>query len=265
MLARHNIATMRLLWQPLRLQLAMPSLHRARPLLVCSSAPRSFSSGHTAHLTSSIGVGTFESIGLSSALIDALGSTHVPPLHSPSPVQRAVIPRALQGENMIIAGSTGSGKTLAFTLPVLQSLAAQEQSGYQRQPQRPRALILVPTRELARQVLSTIKSLSHTSKVSSCAVLGGEQYGLQKRSLSRVVDVVREPTVCGTDTPSQLQLSMLAFTCFAYVRPARLARVPSPSTDPPSSPPRCRWWRLQDGYCSTSYRATFSSRTSDTW
>jgi len=89
-----------------------------------------------------------------------------------------------------MAASTGSGKTLAFTLPVLQSLQIQEQTDYLRRPKRPRVLILVPTRELARQILTVIKGMSHYNKVSSCAVLGGEQYSIQKKSLDRLVDVV---------------------------------------------------------------------------
>ena len=90
-----------------------------------------------------------------------------------------------------MAASTGSGKTLAFSLPVLQSLQIQEQSEeYVRRPKRPRVLILVPTRELARQILTVIKGMSHYNKVSSCAVLGGEQYSIQKKSLDRLVDVV---------------------------------------------------------------------------
>lgn len=109
----------------------------------------------------------------------------------PTPVQRAVIPRLLAGENLVMAASTGSGKTLAFILPVMQKMATQEQQGgYIRQVRRPRCLVLVPTRELARQVLSTVKSLSHFAKISSCAVLGGEQYALQKKNLDKLVDMV---------------------------------------------------------------------------
>lgn len=47
--------------------------------------------------------------------------------HTPTPVQKAVIPRLLNGENLVMAASTGSGKTLAFTLPVIQTLISQEQ------------------------------------------------------------------------------------------------------------------------------------------
>eukprot|EP00597_Dinobryon_sp_UTEXLB2267_P002903 CAMPEP_0170060226 /NCGR_PEP_ID=MMETSP0019_2-20121128/2230_1 /TAXON_ID=98059 /ORGANISM="Dinobryon sp., Strain UTEXLB2267" /LENGTH=446 /DNA_ID=CAMNT_0010265717 /DNA_START=381 /DNA_END=1718 /DNA_ORIENTATION=+ len=103
-----------------------------------------------------------------------------------------------------MAASTGSGKTLAYVLPAVQNLALQEQLAKNaadnseveveedgvRKMKRPRCLILVPTRELARQVLQAIKQVGHYSKVASCAVLGGEQYGLQKRGLNRLVDVV---------------------------------------------------------------------------
>lgn len=89
-----------------------------------------------------------------------------------------------------MAASTGSGKTLAFILPAIHKLLEQEKLGYKRNDKRPRCLILVPTRELAKQILNEIKQLSHFSKISSTAVLGGEQYGLQKKALDRLIDVV---------------------------------------------------------------------------
>ena len=61
----------------------------------------------------------------------------------------------------------------------------------QRQVKRPRALVLVPTRELADQVLAVTKSIGHVAKVASCAVMGGDgDFARQKRSLAGVVDVV---------------------------------------------------------------------------
>lgn len=111
-------------------------------------------------------------------------------IKSPTTVQAKVVPRLLNNENILMAASTGSGKTLSYILPTIQKLLVKEQRGYIRKIKRPRVLILVPTRELARQVLSNIKSISHYCKVSSCAVVGGEQYGLQKKNLNRLVDVV---------------------------------------------------------------------------
>jgi ATP-dependent RNA helicase SrmB len=105
-------------------------------------------------------------------------------ISTPTPVQIAVIPRLLARENLVIAASTGSGKTLAYALPTVQHLVGEELVGYQRMPQRPRALLLVPTRELARQVLVSVKKLGHFSKVSSAVVVGGEDYGTQKTSVS---------------------------------------------------------------------------------
>ena len=102
----------------------------------------------------------------------------------PTPVQKAVIPRLLNGENLVMAASTGSGKTLAYLLPIVQLLQTQESEGYTRQIKRPRCLILVPTRELARQVLVSVKSLSHFCRMSSCAVMGGEEFSGQKKSVS---------------------------------------------------------------------------------
>ena len=130
----------------------------------------------------------FAALGLQPILQEALHGVH---LKSPTAVQRAVIPLLLNRENLVIAASTGSGKTLAFSLPVLQHLLQQEQqTGYIREAQRPRVLVLVPTRDLARQVLSSIKSLSHVAKVSSCAVVGGEPYSQQTQALARTVDIV---------------------------------------------------------------------------
>lgn len=104
-----------------------------------------------------------------------------------------------------LAFITGSGKTLAYLLPIIQSLRAQELMTLSttnsttamealsrlRRPRRPRALILAPTRELARQILSVLKSISHTCKISSELLVGGDDYGSQrKRMENRAVDIL---------------------------------------------------------------------------
>jgi len=92
----------------------------------------------------------FASLGLVETVVAGLSAKG---FIAPTAVQKAVIPRLLTGENIVIASSTGSGKTLAYTLPVIQTLLQHEEEGYTRQVKRPRCLVLVPTRELARQVL----------------------------------------------------------------------------------------------------------------
>ena len=109
----------------------------------------------------------FETLGLLPELVIALSAQQIT---VPTPVQRAVIPRLLAHENIVMAASTGSGKTLAYVLPAMQNLALQEQLAKAveddseveieddgiRKIKRPRCLILVPTRELARQVLQVV-------------------------------------------------------------------------------------------------------------
>ena len=135
----------------------------------------------------------FAALGLHPGLVEGLALEHS--ITEPTSVQRAVLPRALAGESLILAAATGSGKTMAYTLPVLQRLVQQEaQDGFRRRPKKPRALVLVPTRELAVQVLAAVKSMSHRDgcRVASCALLGGEQYSAQKTRLAapRGIDVV---------------------------------------------------------------------------
>lgn len=129
----------------------------------------------------------FSGLGLLENMVEGLSSRD---LSDPTPVQRAVVPRLLAGENIVMSASTGSGKTLAYMLPTIQSLVTQEAGGYIRQSMRPRVVVLVPTRELARQVLQEVKSIGHYCKVSSTAVLGGEPSGLQKKALGRIQDIV---------------------------------------------------------------------------
>lgn len=123
-------------------------------------------------------------------------------LESPTPVQRLAIPRLLglkkSGCGVTFAAATGSGKTLAYLLPVIQALKGQELLSTSstarpvRVPKRPRALVMVPTRELATQIVGVLKTLSHHgAKVSSELVIGGDDYGRQRRRLEgRPVDVL---------------------------------------------------------------------------
>lgn len=107
--------------------------------------------------------------------------------------------------SIAFAAATGSGKTLSYLLPIVQSLRAQELMSLGdltgerrmealsrlRRPRRPRALVLAPTRELARQILSVLKSVGHVCKVSSDILVGGDDYGAQRKRLAdRPIDVL---------------------------------------------------------------------------
>jgi superfamily II DNA/RNA helicase len=114
------------------------------------------------------------------ALADA-GITH------PFPIQTATLPDSLAGRDVLGRGRTGSGKTMAFVLPLLARLAT---SGRRRQPGRPRALILVPTRELANQVHAAMLPLARTLGMTTTTVFGGVGAGPQINALRAGVDVV---------------------------------------------------------------------------
>lgn len=103
----------------------------------------------------------------------------------PTPVQAAVVPDALAGHDVLGRARTGSGKTLAFGLPILTRLA-----GARSRPCHPRALIVVPTRELATQVATALTPLAAASGLRLTTVYGGTPYERQTRQLRQRADVV---------------------------------------------------------------------------
>ena len=130
-------------------------------------------------------------LGLLTELVDSVYGQQK--LESPTPVQTMVIPELLKEPhvNLAFLAATGSGKTLAYAMPLLQIIKSQELFGdFERKPKRPRVLILVPTRELAAQITSVVKLLCHKIKLSSVGVVGGEDYGVQRKALEKYVDVL---------------------------------------------------------------------------
>ena len=105
----------------------------------------------------------------------------------PFPIQAAALPDALAGRDILARGRTGSGKTIAFAVPVVAALAA---AGRRRTPRRPRALVLVPTRELAAQVARTFTPLAATAGLRIQTVFGGVPQGAQVAALRSGVDVL---------------------------------------------------------------------------
>jgi ATP-dependent RNA helicase RhlE len=103
----------------------------------------------------------------------------------PTPVQAKVIPEILAGRDILAGSQTGTGKTAGFTLPILQRLNADTA------PLRgPRALVLVPTRELAAQVSESVKSYGKYLRLRTAVVYGGVSINPQKDALRRGVDIL---------------------------------------------------------------------------
>ena len=127
---------------------------------------------------------SFAELGVPAALTRLLAEGGVT---SPFPIQAATLPDSLAGRDVLGRGRTGSGKTLAFALPVLTRLS---QSGTSRQPKRPRALILAPTRELALQIETALKPLAEALDLRTMSIFGGVGQNPQVTKLSRGVDIV---------------------------------------------------------------------------
>lgn len=127
----------------------------------------------------------FTSLGLAPTLAQAaaeLGFT------VPTPIQQEAIPAVLSGTDLLATAQTGSGKTAAFSLPLLQRL----QSGPVHTPRRVRALVLVPTRELAAQVGEVLRSLAQhlPSRPRIAVAFGGVSINPQLMALRGGADVM---------------------------------------------------------------------------
>jgi superfamily II DNA/RNA helicase len=125
----------------------------------------------------------FAALGLPERLVERLARDGIT---DPFPIQAAAIPDALAGRDVLGRGRTGSGKTLAFGLPMLARLAG----GGRPASRRPRALVLVPTRELAMQVSDALEPFVHVTGMRHRLVAGGLSYEPQISSLARGVDVL---------------------------------------------------------------------------
>ncbi|TDG14829.1 DEAD/DEAH box helicase [Seongchinamella unica] len=105
---------------------------------------------------------------------------------TPTDVQLQVIPAALEGHDLRVSAETGSGKTLAYLLPGAQRILAQ--------PIDPQAgalmVILVPTRELARQVLKNCRDLIQKTPLSAQAITGGADFKYQKALLRKNPEII---------------------------------------------------------------------------
>src|SRR4051812_4945350 len=127
---------------------------------------------------------TFEALGVPAPLVEVLSASGIT---APFPIQVATLPDSLAGRDVLGRGRTGSGKTLAFGLPLVARLATSDS---RRAPRRPRALVLVPTRELANQVLAVVDPLARALGMTATTVFGGVGQNPQVRALAGGIDVL---------------------------------------------------------------------------
>lgn len=127
---------------------------------------------------------SFDALGVPAPLVASLAQGGIT---APFPIQAATLVDSLAGRDVLGRGKTGSGKTVAFSLPLVAALAA---SGARREPNRPRGLVLVPTRELANQVADTLIPLAAAMKMKVTTIFGGVGQGNQVAALRAGVDIV---------------------------------------------------------------------------
>src|SRR5689334_15598652 len=104
---------------------------------------------------------SFDKLGISPKVLSILTSLK---FTSPTPIQEKVIPIALTGKDVIGIAQTGTGKTLAFTIPIIHRTANAQG----------KALVLLPTRELAVQVEETLRSVGRPLGLKTAVLIGGQ-------------------------------------------------------------------------------------------
>ena len=131
---------------------------------------------------------SFSELSISRSLKERLRAAR---FSTPTPVQAAAIPQAVEGKDVIATAQTGTGKTLAFLIPVMEKLSAQEAAGIA-------ALVLVPTRELAMQVVAQYDALRSKQTQPAALVVGGLPEGRQ-------LDAIRRGARLVVATPGRLE------------------------------------------------------------
>jgi ATP-dependent RNA helicase DeaD len=144
---------------------------------------------------------SFKSLKLNDQIINALGKINI---IRPTPVQKASIPMLLKGLNIMAQARTGSGKTLAYLLPIVEKMNYQFNE----------VLILLPTRELARQVEQVLKDLRNP-RIRSLVVYGGVSIDNQIRDLEKGVHfIVGTPgRIIDLYKRDKLRLQSIKFVC----------------------------------------------------
>ncbi|MDQ2725000.1 MAG: DEAD/DEAH box helicase [Actinomycetota bacterium] len=127
-------------------------------------------------------VPSFADLGVPAPTITALARQGI---DRPFPIQVATMADTLAGRDVLGRGRTGSGKTLAFAIPMVARL-----TGGNRHPRQARSLVLVPTRELANQILAVVEPLARAAGLTATVVFGGVGQNPQVKALASGVDVL---------------------------------------------------------------------------
>src|SRR5919106_5608336 len=132
---------------------------------------------------------TFHDLGVLPVIAEALSDVGIVDAF---PIQEMTLPIALMGTDLIGQARTGTGKTLAFGIPVLQRVVAPHDPDYEELagPDRPQALVIAPTRELASQVADDLAVAGKKRQARMVTVYGGVAYEPQLDALKAGVDVV---------------------------------------------------------------------------
>lgn len=123
----------------------------------------------------------FQTLGINSEFISQLNKFNI---YTPTSIQEVVIPKVLSGVSVLASSQTGSGKTLAYLLPLVQLLSIQKKDD------KIQAVILCPTRELAKQIAEVCKMLCEPVKLLHTVIYGGVEYDSQIESLRQNPQIV---------------------------------------------------------------------------
>ncbi|WP_406712624.1 DEAD/DEAH box helicase [Trueperella pyogenes] len=132
---------------------------------------------------------SFADFGVSQDIVCALaqkGITH------PFPIQALTLPVALKKSDIIGQAKTGTGKTLGFGIPMVESVVGPDDEGWQalRAPGKPQGLVVVPTRELAKQVAGDLRDIAANRSIRIVEVYGGKAYEPQVKALLKGAEIV---------------------------------------------------------------------------
>ncbi|WP_338063950.1 DEAD/DEAH box helicase [Actinomyces ruminis] len=194
---------------------------------------------------------TFADFGVEEEICQALadkGITH------PFPIQALTLPIALRGQDIIGQAKTGTGKTLGFGIPLLMDTLGPGEEGWDEDPASgsPQALVILPTRELAKQVAEELAGAAAKRTVRIVQVYGGRAYEPQIEAIEqgaeivvgtpgriidlmdrRVLDLTHVTTVVLDEADEMLDLA----SCRTW---RRFSRAPAPTATPCCSAPPCR-------------------------